>query len=107
MSLDLNALRPAYNGTAAATAAVVTAPYWAHVLADIATVGDGTGPLGATAIALAVAALADRVIHYRDRDGRRHDLWVPRVAVFTVAIAPLYSLPTAHTILTFLTGAAA
>lgn len=105
MTIELARLRPAYNGTALATAAAITAPAWSHVLADVATVGDGTGPLGATAIGLLVAAIADRTLCYRDRNGARHDLWVPRVALFTVALAPAYNPQAARTMLAFLTGA--
>jgi hypothetical protein len=102
----LTRLRPAYNGTALATAAAFTAPYWAHALASIATVGDGTGPLGATACGLATAAIADRTLRYPDRHGTVHDLWIPRVALFTVALGPLYNPHAATLMLNFLTGAA-
>jgi hypothetical protein len=105
MPLDLAALRPAYNGTALAAAAAITTPYWAHdVLASIAASGDGSGPLGATAFGLAIAAIADRTMRFPDRDGRVHDLWLPRVALFTVALGPLYSPHTAALMLNFLAG---
>jgi hypothetical protein len=106
MPLDLAALRPAYNGTALLASAAFTAPYWAHVLTSIGTTGDGSGPLGATALGLAAAAIADRTLRYPDRDGRIHDLWLPRVALFTVALGPLYNPHTAALMLNFLTGAA-
>lgn len=103
--LDLARLRPAYNGTALATAAAFAAPYWANTLTSIATAGDGSGPLGATAIGLAIAAIADRTLRFPDRDGQIHDLWVPRVALFTVALGPLYNPHAAALMLNFLTGA--
>ncbi|KIQ67042.1 hypothetical protein TR51_06555 [Kitasatospora griseola] len=103
----LSALRPTYNGTALAAALAIGAPTWSHTLNSIATTGDGTGPLGATAIALALAALADRALYYRDRDGQRHDLWLPRAALFTAATAPLYNHHTGQLVLGFLTGGAA
>lgn len=105
-ALELAALRPAYNGSALAATVLITAPYWANVLTSIGTEGDGSGPLGATAIGLAAAAIADRTIRYTDRHGHGHDLWVPRVALFTVALGPLYSPHTAALMLNFLTGAA-
>lgn len=105
--LDLTRIRPGYNGSALAAAAAITTPMWAHaVLASLSTEGDGSGPLGATAIGLAAAAIADRTIRYPDRAGRVHDLWLPRVALFTVALGPLYSPHTAALMLNFLTGAA-
>jgi hypothetical protein len=106
MALNLPALRPAYNGTALATAAAFVAPYWAHALASIGASGDGSGPLGATAIGLAAAAIADRTLRFPDRDGRIHDLWLPRVALFTIALGPLYNPHAAALMLGFLTGAA-
>jgi hypothetical protein len=104
--VDLTRLRPAYNGTALAAAAAAGAPAWAHtVLADMATVGDGTGPLGATAFGLLAAGIADRALCYRDRHGQRHDLWAPRAAIFAVALGPLYDPHARELALAFLTGA--
>ncbi|TQF04777.1 hypothetical protein E6W39_24300 [Kitasatospora acidiphila] len=105
MPLDLAALRPAYNGTALAAATFVT-PYWAHVLANIGATGDGSGPFGATVIGLAAAAVADLTMRVKDANGQVHGLWIPRVALFTVALGPLYSPHTAALMLNFLAGAA-
>jgi hypothetical protein len=102
---SLAALRPAYNGTALAAALAAGAPAWAHLLNDISTVGDGTGPLGATALGLLIAATADRTLRYPDRHGGRHDLWLPRVACFTVLLGPLYEPHARTLLLAFLTGA--
>lgn len=104
--LNLAAIRPGYNGTALAAALAAGAPAWSRLLASVATIGDGTGPLGATAIGLLIAAGADRVLCWTDREGRRHDLWLPRVALFTVAATPLYDPHTADLLIDFLTGAA-
>ncbi|WP_282204522.1 hypothetical protein [Kitasatospora fiedleri] len=100
----LAALRPGYNGTALAAALAAGAPAWSHLLTSVATIGDGTGPLGATAIGLLAAAIADRAVCWYDRDGQRHDLWLPRVALLSIATAPLYNHHTTTLLINFLTG---
>ncbi|MGA5820841.1 hypothetical protein ACPC54_23610 [Kitasatospora sp. NPDC094028] len=96
MHIDTTRLRPAYNGSALA-AGILAAPAWAHVLNNISHVGDGTGPLGATAIAATATLIADRTLN--------HNIWLPRAALFTALIAPAYSLPAARPVMAFLTGA--
>lgn len=105
MSLDLARLRPAYNGTALAAAALVTGPYWAHFLT--ATTSEGSlAPLGFTAFGLLAAWRLDRT-QYVDRRKVSHDWWIPRVLLWTVAVTgPVLCLAAHAPILTFLTGAA-
>lgn len=94
MNLDLARLRPAYNGTAIAVG-TIAAPYWAHTLVSIATVGDGSGPLAATVIAAGAAFTADRTMP---------NAWVPRAWLATALIAPALSLTAARPIVAFLSG---
>ncbi|MCC9307708.1 hypothetical protein LN042_11470 [Kitasatospora sp. RB6PN24] len=103
MPLDLARMRPAYNGTALATACLVTGPYWAHALTS-STSGGPLAPLGLTIAGLIPTALLDRT-RYADRDGNRHDWWVPRVLVWTVAVAGPGLCAAAHApVLQFLIG---
>ncbi|MDH6709769.1 hypothetical protein P3T27_006518 [Kitasatospora sp. MAA19] len=103
MHIELARLRPAYNGTALA-AGILAAPAWANLLTDISHTGDGTGPLGATAIAATAALIADRTLRYRDDNGHSHGIWIPRAALFTTLVAPACSLAAARPTLAFLTG---
>lgn len=105
MPLDLARLRPAYNGTALAAAMLVTGPYWAHFLTTSTSEGPWA-PLGFTAFGLLAAWRLDRT-RYIDRDGLRHDWWIPRVLVWTVAATGPVLCAAAHApSLAFLAGAA-
>lgn len=94
MTIGITQLRPVYNGTAIAVG-IIAAPHWANTLNNIATVGDGSGPLAATAITAAVAITADRTMP---------NIWVPRAWLATALIAPACSLAAARPIVAFLTG---
>ena len=105
MALDLAALRPAYNGSALAASLVLPAPYWGAALTTIATQAGTLAPLGVTAAALIVAWRVDRT-HYTDRDGHRHDWWIPRVLLWTVTVTgPLLAAAARLPLLDFLIGA--
>lgn len=82
--------------TTAIGAGILAAAWWNTRLNDIATIGDGYGPLGMTAIGAGITWAIDRA---------RPGLWVPRAALATTLIAPAYSLPAARPVVAFLTGA--
>ncbi|MFI6443805.1 hypothetical protein [Kitasatospora sp. NPDC050543] len=103
MALDLSVLRPAYNGSAI-TASALVAPWWANLLDQCATVGDGFGPAGLTLAAVLVGWRLDRTRH-TDGDGTRHSWWLPRVALFTPLTALPMSPAAAHAVLTITVGA--
>lgn len=84
-----------YTSTAVG-AGILAATWWNTQLNHIATVGDGYGPLGMTAITATAAYCIDRA---------RPGLWIPRAALATTLIAPAYSLPAAQPVAAFLTGA--
>jgi hypothetical protein len=105
MPLDLAALRPAYNGTALATALTIPGHLWAAVLTAAATQEAPGAAIGLTAAAGLGVWLLDRT-RYRDADGHRHPWWVPRVAVWTVAVAgPAYCVAAHPAMLSIITGA--
>lgn len=102
--LDVASLRPAYNGTALAASIITTAPYWGAFLTTVATQAGSFAPLGLTAAALIVGWRLDRT-HYVDRDGHRHDWWIPRVLLWTCLTGPLLATAARLPLLNFLIGA--
>ncbi len=104
MNLDLAALRPAYNGSAAACS-ILIAPTWAALLTDAATTSGNLAPAGLTLAAVLVGWRLDRT-RYTDADGTRHPWWIPRVLILTPATALLMSPAAARAVLTVTTGAA-
>lgn len=100
--LDLTKLRPAYNGSALGASIVTTAPYWAAALTASTTEGP-LAPLGLTAAALLVTWRVDRT-HYTDRNGHRHDWWIPRVLLWTCLTGPLTAAAARPALLLFLIG---
>jgi hypothetical protein len=103
MAITLAQLRPGYNATAAATAAILLAHPWATLLTRSTSEGP-YAPLGFTAAALLVGWRLDRT-RYTDRDGNRHDWWIPRVVLWTIALGPVLSPPAGHALLALFTGA--
>jgi hypothetical protein len=94
MNLDLAAIRPGYNGSAAA-ASLAPALWWGHVLATSTTSGP-LAPLGLTVAALLVTGAADL----------KYGLWPTRALLLTPITAVLVSPPALHAVLTITTGAA-
>lgn len=94
MPLNLDALRPGHNATAAA-ASIAPALWWSTQLTDSTSAGP-LAPLGLTAAALLVTAVLDR----------RITCWPTRALLFIPITALPMSPAAAHAVLTFATGAA-
>ena len=94
MALDLDQLRPGYNGSALA-ASIAPAIWWGHTLTASTTSGP-LAPLGLTAAALLVTGAADL----------KYGLWPTRALLCTPITALLVSPAALHAVLTFTTGAA-
>jgi hypothetical protein len=94
MSLDLDQLRPGYNGSALA-ASIAPAIWWGSILTASTTSGP-LAPLGLTTAALLLTGAADL----------KYALWPTRALLYTPITALLVSPPALHAILNVTTGAA-
>lgn len=104
MALDLARLAPAYDVSAIAAAFAIPGPWWAGILTASTTSGP-LAPLGLTAAGLLATAVFDRCGRYTTSDGQRHGLWLPRITLWTVALAgPALSAPARTAALDFLIG---
>lgn len=93
MALDLDQLRPGYNGSAAA-ASIAPALWWGGILTASTTAG-ALAPLGLTLAALLATGAADL----------KYGLWPTRTLLLTPITALLVSPAYLHAVLTFTTGA--
>lgn len=93
MALDLDQLRPGYNGSAAA-ASIAPAIWWGGILTASTTSGP-LAPLGLTVAALLLTGAADL----------KYGLWPTRALLLTPITALLVSPAGLQAVLTVTTGA--
>lgn len=93
MPLDLSALRPGYNASAAA-ASLIAAPWWGGVLTASTSAGP-LAPLGLTAAALIATAATDWAL----------PIWPARALLYVPVTAIVASPAATHAVLAFTTGA--
>lgn len=94
MPLDLDALRPGHNLSAAAASLAPAALWWAPML-TASTSSGALAPAGLTAAALVATAVANRAL----------PVWPTRAALFIPITALPMSPPAAHAVLALATGA--